>query len=166
VASSSRTMDKPAGWPAGAELPVRLPVRLPGSRLLPISTVVMTERAVRTARQRKSPCTAYLRREESDGGRRAACLPGAVGAGRWPLGFVAWRAAALCGLGNSPSMEAKDDPAGARAGRRARRGVMIRCRVRSARVPCAGAGRRLAGALFMSSGASGGEKEGAGIYGR
>jgi hypothetical protein len=37
-------------------------------------------------------------------------LLGAVGAGRWPAGFVAWRAAALCGLGNSPSTEAKDDP--------------------------------------------------------
>jgi hypothetical protein len=41
---------------------------------------------------------------------------------------------------------------------------LLACRARSALG--AGPGRRLAGASFMSSGASGGEKEGAGSYGR
>lgn len=93
-------------------------------------------------------------------------LLGAVGAGRWPAGFVAWRLRPCAGWATRPRRRRRMIRAGARAGRRARRSVMIRCFARAERVPCAGPGRRFADASFMSSGASGGEKEGAGSYGR
>ena len=112
-----------------------------------------------------------LHRVSAAGGERwrsLGCSPAGRGR-RWALARgVSWPSGLrpCAGWATRPRWRGRMIRAGARAGRRARRGVMSRCRARAARVPCAGPGRRLAGASFMSSGASGGEKEGAGIYGR